>query len=116
MYDFGTVLFCFAARSRQSCRQVTFRELPNQNFVGKVERVVPRFSDQTAPDLLAIVSFNNEKGLVEAVDTNTEGKQTVQLQENGGWRTVVVETGISDGRFIEISSGVKEGDTVLLTP
>ncbi|TET22669.1 MAG: efflux RND transporter periplasmic adaptor subunit [Candidatus Stahlbacteria bacterium] len=47
-----------------------------------------------------------------------EGKlsETVFVLEDGKAKLVSIETGISDGRFIEIIEGIKEGQTVIIGP
>ncbi|MBP2476017.1 macrolide-specific efflux system membrane fusion protein [Crossiella equi] len=49
-------------------------------------------------------------GAVQTVD----GKSTVQLMENGSPRSVPVQLGVRSDHIIEITSGLKEGDEVLL--
>ena len=44
--------------------------------------------------------------------TNKNNGKTVQVQNNGTTETVSVETGITDGSYTEITSGLKEGDRV----
>ena len=47
--------------------------------------------------------------------TTQEGQSTVKLKNADGTSTVTpVETGFTDGSEIEIISGLKEGDTVLI--
>ena len=46
--------------------------------------------------------------------TNTDGVATVQrLAQDGSQETVEVETGFSDGQYVEIVSGLREGDILL---
>lgn len=44
--------------------------------------------------------------------TSRKGKKTVKLVENSISKETAVETGITDGPYTEITSGLKEGDTV----
>lgn len=53
---------------------------------------------------------------VPAGAVNTRGgKSYVTVKSDSGEESVEVETGISNGSFIEIKSGLSEGDTVLVT-
>lgn len=52
----------------------------------------------------------------EAVKTDKEGQSMVYLARDGKAETSNVDTGISDDYLIEISSGVSEGDIVVLNP
>lgn len=45
-----------------------------------------------------------------------DGRQVVNRRSDGEWRARVVETGISDGRYTVITSGLEEGDVVQANP
>jgi RND family efflux transporter MFP subunit len=115
---------------------LSFKELPNQTFNGSVSRIVTLAADNTRR---AVVDFRNDDGLVkpgmhaaaaikvgevknvlavpsQAVDVDNTGRPVVRVLRGGDWVDVVVEVGLSDGKFTEIKSGVSEGDTVQVTP
>ncbi|MBS1721786.1 MAG: efflux RND transporter periplasmic adaptor subunit [Armatimonadetes bacterium] len=107
-------------------------------FTGEVVDVsiLPPSEGQSAPGYLAVIKFDNSKGIVlpgaaikrlgvptgkvqnalvvpvEAVFADKDGRSVVQVDQGGKWAKAVVETGVSDGALIEIKSGLKEGDTV----
>jgi HlyD family secretion protein len=122
---------------------VAFRELPNKLFrgrvadvealpaqdgrdTGNVRRVVLTFSNdqnQVQPGFTidwAGVKVGEAKNVLavpaEAVVNDDTGRPTVQVLEGGNWRVRVVELGMSDGRFIEVRSGIQEGETVQVVP
>lgn len=119
---------------------LTFREIPGKEFEGRVARITtapPR--PLVGPRMVAIVDFKNDDGLVkpdmkasvriklgeaknalvvpsEAVDHDKSGRPFVDVLRGGRWQSVVVEIGLSDGRYTAIRSGLNEGDTVKVTP
>lgn len=116
---------------------ITIDALPNKTYTGRVisldkvgsissgvtsytaviafdiaaPEVLPNMSAQasiitdTRPDVLVVPS--------SAIQTQN-GQSTVQVQTNGQTQVVSVETGLSSGTQIEIISGLKEGDTVIV--
>jgi len=52
----------------------------------------------------------------DAVQTDPAGRVFVKTLRNGQWRTVTVQTGLSDGRFTQIKSGLKPDETVEVQP
>lgn len=52
----------------------------------------------------------------DAVDRDDTGRSSVEVMRGGRWQTVVVEPGLSDGRYTAIRSGLEEGETVKVTP
>lgn len=119
---------------------VTIAEMPNQQFEGQVTAVTS-LPDKllSGPRYAAIIDFKNSQGLVklgmkgrasvklgevknavtvpaDAVDKDKEGRPYVEVLKGGQWIRTLVEVGISDGQYTEIRSGVKEGDTVKVTP
>ncbi len=62
------------------------------------------------------VKAGDAKGVIavpiEAVQKDATGKPIVKVLEGSDWKDHVVETGVSDGDWIEIKSGIKEGDTI----
>ncbi len=116
-------------------------------FEGEVREVsvLPPSEGQKSSGYLAVIDFNNNKGVVQvgsiikrlgvrsgkveaalvvpigAVTKDEDGKSVVYVQKGSDWTPVLVETGISDGALIEIKSGLSEGDkvrvgSVTLTP
>jgi len=114
----------------------TFDEVPGKEFKGRVKQITTRSNNR---EYVAIITFTNtgydvkpgyhahvgittgreveDKPAVpaEAVDYE-DNKWFVQVRRNDKWEKVAVEPGVSDGKFTSIESGLKEGDTVLVTP
>ncbi len=123
---------------------LTFAELPNQQFSGKVVRLtsatVPKVGGLIKEsDVAAIIDFRNTKDQVqpgmkpevafkseeakdalavpnEAVQKDASGKPIVKALVNGRWQPVVVQTGVSDGRYTQIKSGLQKGELVQVIP
>jgi RND family efflux transporter MFP subunit len=119
---------------------VAFKELPDRTFEGRISKVavVPTGQGESAKELT--IDFRNDEGLIKegfhpdwagikvgevkdvlvvprlAVDLDSTGKPVVKVLDGQNWVPRVVETGLSDGKFIEIKSGLKEGETVQVTP
>jgi multidrug efflux pump subunit AcrA (membrane-fusion protein) len=120
---------------------LTFDTVANKQFEGKVQRITTQADPASATGVIkgaqyvALLSFKNSEGLVkpdaaasvsvqagaakdvlavpvEAIQRDQTGKPIVNVLDNGEWEPVVVETGLSDGRYTEIESGLKEGQTV----
>jgi HlyD family secretion protein len=116
-----------------------FIELPDRVFDGKITRVsVVPGNDGAAKEIT--IDFRNDEGLVkegfkpdwvgvkvgevkqvlavpkEAIDIDATGKPMVKVLEGENWVARVVELGMSDGKYTEIKSGLKEGETVQVTP
>ncbi len=64
-----------------------------------------RITVETAEDVLSLP--------VVAISSRGEEKIAKKVTGNGATEEIVVETGISDGRFVEIKSGLNEGDRVM---
>jgi multidrug efflux pump subunit AcrA (membrane-fusion protein) len=47
-----------------------------------------------------------------SVSVDETGKPIVRVLDGKTWRPAVVQTGLSDGRYIQIKSGLKEGEIV----
>jgi multidrug efflux pump subunit AcrA (membrane-fusion protein) len=119
---------------------LTFDDLAGQTFSGEIDQIV---TEPARPlqgqQQVAIIEFRNEKGLVkpemkahaavrlgsandalavpsEAVDRDEQGRPVVEVLRDGRWQEVVVEPGLSDGQYTAIRSGLKEGETVRVTP
>lgn len=114
----------------------TFDEVPGKEFKGRVKQLTTRNSNQ---EYIAIITFTN-KGYdvkpgyhahagvttgrsvkdqlavpAEAVDYENK-KWFVQVRKDDKWVKTAVTPGVSDGKFTSIESGIKENDTVLVTP
>jgi hypothetical protein len=50
------------------------------------------------------------------VELDRSARSIVKVLRDGQWVPVVVETGLSDGRFTAIKGDIKEGETVQVTP
>lgn len=116
---------------------LTFDELPGKAFDGTVGQIT---TNPSTKRYVAVIQFKNRDAAVKpgmhphvgvktggkstnalavpaaAVDKDSSGKWIVNVQRSGKWEKVPVEVGVSDGQFTEIKSGVKEGDTVQVTP
>jgi RND family efflux transporter MFP subunit len=119
---------------------LTFEGVANESFEGQVSRITSRPAGPLqGQQYVALIDFKNEHGLVkpdtkanvlvqigeardavavpsDAVDKDASGRPVVTVLRGGTWQQVVVEPGLSDGRYTEIKSGLKEGETVRVTP
>ncbi len=123
---------------------ITFQDVPNKQFEGKVERITTQVVSKLAglrkeEQYVVLVDFQNDSGLTkpgmkpvaalktgevknalavpnEAVGTDSSGRPVVKALRNGTWEPVVVATGISDGQYTEIKEGLKPGETVQVVP
>ncbi len=124
---------------------LTFDELRGQQFGGRVRQITtdPTRSAlklRAGQRQVAIIGFENTQGLVkpdtrgarvtirvaqerkalavpaEAVDRDRAARPVVKVLRGGQWTAVVVEPGLSDGRFTAVRGDVREGETVLVTP
>jgi len=119
---------------------LTFRELPGQSFNGEVHSITTAAGGPLQGDhYVAVITFKNDRGLVkpemtaavavqtgsghdvlavpsEAVDQDQNGHPVVNVVRGGRHQAQVVEVGISDGHYTAIKSGLKEGETVEVTP
>jgi RND family efflux transporter MFP subunit len=119
---------------------ITFVDLPDERFTGYIRgiRTLPKANG--APEVEAEIELRNKQGLVkpgmkpnrvavqtervddviavpaQAVDQDETGRPVVKVLVNGEWKAQVVETGVTDGEWTEIKKGVKEGETVQVTP
>lgn len=118
-------------------------EGPNSDpFEGRVTdvSVLPPSKGQQSPGYLAVIKFDNSRGIVQsgakikrlgvrtgkvenalvvpvgALSKDENGKTIVFVQKSGNWVATPVEVGISDGALAEIKSGVTEGDIVRVVP
>jgi RND family efflux transporter MFP subunit len=118
---------------------LTFSELPGQTFEGHVARITTEPGGPLGGQrYVAIIEFQNTQGLVkpgmratvsariaearnvvavpsDAVERDKTGRPVVEVLRNGRWQRVVVEPGLSDGRYTAIRSGLNPGETVKVT-
>jgi HlyD family secretion protein len=118
---------------------ITVGDIPNEQFEGEVEAVTTRPGRLGGQQYIAIVDLKNKHGLVkpghkasvgiragevksalavpnDAVQEDGSGRPSVNVLRNGSWQPVVVELGLSDGRYTEIKNGLREGETVQVKP
>jgi RND family efflux transporter MFP subunit len=116
---------------------IQVRQFPGERFEGKVERITtqPGGPLGVRDRYMAILSFENRQGLVkpdmdtsvsirlgsaenvlavpvDAVDRDNSGRPIVRALRDGRWQEVVVDPGLSDGRYTAIREGLKEGETI----
>jgi multidrug efflux pump subunit AcrA (membrane-fusion protein) len=122
---------------------LTFAELPGKTFEGKVSKITSTVDEKLGglvkeSKYIALVDFKNTDGAAkpgmkpmialktgdakgalavpsEAVDVRN-GVPTVKVLRGGQWQVVSVQTGVSDGRYTQVKEGLKEGETVQVTP
>ena len=118
---------------------VTIKEVPNVEFPGSLNEI---YSEKAGflqgQKFVALVDFKNIKGQAKpgmdatvsiklgevhdvlAVPANTtyqvDKQYAVKLREGKEWRQRIVEIGLSDGKYTQIKSGLKEGDVVMTNP
>jgi RND family efflux transporter MFP subunit len=117
---------------------VTVQEAASREFQGRVALMTPDMKGRSTPQAYnVLVEFRNDEGLVkpgmkatasiktgevkdtlavpsEAVTQDREGRTVVGVLRDGKWQDTVVQTGLSDGRYTAVKSGLKKGDTVRL--
>jgi RND family efflux transporter MFP subunit len=122
---------------------LTFTEVPRKTFEGKVSKITSAVDEKLGglvkeSKYIALVDFKNTDGTAkpgmkamvalktgdakgalvvpsEAVDVQN-GVPTIKVFRGGKWDVVSVQTGVSDGRYTQVKEGVKEGETVQVTP
>jgi len=118
---------------------VTIKEVPNVESPGSLDEI---YSEKAGflqgQKYVALVSFKNAEGRAKpgmdatvsikigevrnvlAVPANApyqvDKQYAVKLRDGKEWRQRIVEIGLSDGKYTEIKSGLKEGDTVMTNP
>lgn len=118
---------------------VTIKEVPNVEFPGALDEI---YSEKAGflqgQKYVALVDFKNTKGRAKpgmdatvsikigevrdvlAVPANTvyqvDKQYAVKLRKGKEWRQHIVEIGLSDGKYTEIKSGLKQGDIVMTNP
>lgn len=118
--------------------KVTFRELPGQSFSGKVTRSsssidvasrtmlteidLPNPANTILPGMFATVSFNTRDARppvlipANALLVRTAGPQTFVVDSNNVTHLRSLTLGRDFGSFTEVVTGLKPGDTVVLSP
>ena len=118
--------------------KVTFRELPGQVFSGKVTRSsssidvasrtmlteidLPNPANAILPGMFATVSFNTRDAKppvlipANALFVRTAGPQTFTVDANHITHLRTLTLGRDFGSFTEVVTGLKPGDTVVLSP
>ncbi len=119
--------------------EVTLEDLPNVRFEGTVDQVyTEKAGFLRGQRYVAIIDFRNTEGrakpdmdatvrivtgrardvlAVPASAVYTVGdRHAVRLKRDGRWRERLVEIGLTDGRYTEIISGLREGDIVEANP
>lgn len=119
---------------------VTIREVPNVEFPGSVDEV---YSEKAGflqgQRYVALVSFTNIDGRAKpdmeatariqtgrardvlavpanAITTVDSHQHAVKVRVGKGWHRRLIETGLSDGKYTEVKSGLQEGDIVQTNP
>lgn len=119
---------------------LTFAEMPGEEFEGRVARITSRPPRPLRGERqVAIIEFQNTQGLAKpemkasvsirlgqalkavtvprnAVGRDPQGRSVVEVLRDGRWEKVVVEPGLSDGRYTVIRSGLNVGETVKVPP
>jgi HlyD family secretion protein len=65
---------------------------------------------------IVITNMSNALSVPLQAVTTLKGRQVVYAQQGSGHMPVPVQVGMFNTKFIEITSGIKEGDRVLLSP
>jgi macrolide-specific efflux system membrane fusion protein len=118
-----------------------FGPLAGERFEGTVTRITTETGGVLGAGrrYVALIEFKNEQGQVkpdmdasvsvrlgqaedvpavptDAIDRDEAGRPVVAVLRGGRWQEVVVDPGLSDGRYTAIRSGLKEGETIKVTP
>ncbi|OGJ77926.1 hypothetical protein A2398_01365 [Candidatus Peribacteria bacterium RIFOXYB1_FULL_57_12] len=113
---------------------ITLDALPGQRFEGTIDEINPTPIEESGvvsyevdvklPMPADLTILSGMTATVEVVTTQKENvlvipNLAIQRKENGAsvqtasGETVLVETGLTDGRYTEVLSGLREGDSVL---
>jgi HlyD family secretion protein len=118
---------------------ITFDGVPGEHFQGNVARIDQVSGALGSTSYAVTCDFDNRQGMVKpgvkglvniitgeaknatavpngAIIKDRNGSTAVKIPAGRGTRTVAVTTGISDGRFTEIQSGLHDGDRVQVQP
>lgn len=124
--------------------ELEFNEIPNERFDGKVSKLTTEIGAGMGglfkeEKYVAIIEFENRHGYVkpgmspvlaletgevkdviaipkDAVSRDDTGRPIVSVLRNGEWQQAVVETGLSDGHYLQVKSGLSEGETIQVRP
>lgn len=116
---------------------ITVSGLPGEQFEGKVHSLTTQVTGTLLKknQYVALVHVTNKGGKVkpgmkagvsidageaknvlavpaDAVETDKNGRFIVKVNRGGQWQDQIVEIGLSDGKYTEIKSGLKEGEAV----
>lgn len=92
---------------------VTLQLAENKHLMAGMNGTATIYTEEVEQALLLpLTALNNAKGKQFVWLEKDGDAQTAENQEPG--TKTVVETGLSDGKFVEIKSGLQEGDVVLI--
>lgn len=127
--DFGKI-------SEGSLAKVSFAEMPNQQFMGPITFMNPELSQSSKVNLIRIELKNNHgmvrPGMQAYVDVIVGRKKTLALPSNAvirdsktasvwiktgaeKFKSTMVSVGIESNGYVEIKSGLAEGDVVAIS-
>jgi len=119
--------------------KLTFKELSGQEFEGKVTSVAPHIDikkdGSKSTTYTAVIDFKNTKAQVwpnmtptaqiatgsaknatvipiEAIEYDSAGRAMVKAQKGNQWIDVPVETGLTDGKFVQVKSGLEPNQVI----
>lgn len=119
---------------------LAIQELPGQSFTGEVRSLTTETGGPLQGErYLTLIDFKNDQGQIkpgmaaetkvktgqahsalvvpnDAVDHDRSGRAVVRVLRGSQAQTQLVEVGLSDGQYTEIKSGLKEGESVEVTP
>lgn len=117
--------------------KISLDSYPDKIYEGVVEKVIPQTKKTSSgatvivvrikldsKDLTFINELSGQSEIITSTSTNVvtipletlRDDQSVVIKQNGALKEVKVKTGISYGQDIEITSGVNEGNEILLNP
>jgi len=119
--------------------KLTFKELPGQEFDGSVTSVSPKIvqnkDGSKSTTYYAVIDFKNTKAQVwpnmtptaqistgtvksvtavpiEAIQHDSAGRAIVKVQKDSKWIDVPVDTGLTDGQFVQVKSGIQPNEVI----
>ncbi|MFP4459442.1 MAG: efflux RND transporter periplasmic adaptor subunit [Candidatus Zixiibacteriota bacterium] len=101
--------------------EISIIEVPEKIRSGMsvtTEIITEHAEDVVSVPIQSIISglTKAEISRLKAEKENIENKEFVFINENGIAKKIEVETGISDANYIEMKSGIEEGDVVITGP